>query len=676
MRVGAGPRKGEQQGAGLDANRERLTYCVLSLVGHRVTVKLRNSTYEGLFHSCALEGDHTVTLRYARQPPQGEAPSGEVISTLIIPWKDILQVSATGVQPLEQEASSSKRGGFQTDAEISAAAGTGSSRELVPWQGEGDGAAEGGLDTLAVHHDGQWDQFAANSERYGIQSTFDEELYTTKLDPNRISKEKREKAERIAKEIESGIQHADSEERCLGAEDDDEEAKFSSVPRARGSKDIAEGSSSALARFRAGGRSPTEQANLTSDNLTRHNLSRDGDNLFALEHRTKRGMITAANSSPMRPPMVSEMKRINALNLEPALPKLDDKTRSDWINFKQQQTRSPTGVGDTPGGGTATNLSLKDEFKQSLEVIQAKLGPLEKNQASSSATPSAAKASGASQPSSAAVAGAGAEVTPAGDESPSRSKFVFNPAAKAFSFNPSASVFTPTGGGAGAQAPSPVAAQASASASRPPAAPVAVDQPRFPPARQAGRACRALPEILDGVFERARGEKTEVSRPAWPEAERGIPFQEVLGKPNAQAPLGPLQGGGAAAPCQGGCMMQMGASPMGASPKFGTQMMPVMMQGGGAMQQQSSGQFAQQQPGAQPQQPPQQPQQGMMMPAGMVPSSKFGTQMVPVMMQGPQGQMMMMQPTGQMMMQPGFNAARQMGGGGGGPPNQMQGEHS
>lgn len=620
MRVGAGPRRGEQQGGALDVNRERLTYCVLSLVGHRVTVKLRNNTYEGLFHSCALEGDHAVTLRYARQPPQGEAPSGEVISTLIIPWKDILQVSATGVQPLQQEATRFKRGGFQTDTEISAAAATGSSRELVPWQGDGDAGAEGGLDTLAVHHDGQWDQFAVNSDRYGIQSTYDEELYTTKLDPNRISKEKREKADRIAKEIESGIQHADAEEKCLGGEEDDEESKFSSVPRARGSKDGADGSSTALARFRTGGRSPSEQANLTSDNLTRHNsgLSRDGDG-FALEHRTKRGMITAANSSPMRPPMVSEMKRINALNLEPALPKLDDKTRTDWINFKQQQTRTPT-KGDTPGGVTAT--SLKDEFKQSLEVIQSKLGP-GKDQASSSTTPSAAKPSGTSQPSSAAAAGA--EITPAGDETPSsRSKFAFNPAAKAFSFNPGASVFTPSGG-AGAQAPSPMASQAgtaSASVQRAPPAPVAADQPRFPPARQAGRACRALPEILDGVFERARGERTEIARPAWPEAERGIPFQEVLGKPNLQAPLGPLQGGGAAAPCQGGCMVQVPvSSPMGASPKFGTQMVPVMMQ-------------------------------------------------------GPQGQMMMMQPTGQMMMQPGFNAPRPMGGGTGGPPNQMQGEHS
>ncbi|CAK0899497.1 unnamed protein product, partial [Prorocentrum cordatum] len=425
-------------------------------------------------------------------------------------------------------------------------------------------------------------------------------------------------------------------------------------------------------------------ANLTDANLTRHNsgLSRDGDG-FALEHRTKRGMITAAHSSPMRPPMVSEMKRINALNLEPALPKLDDKTRTDWINFKQQQSRPPQ-PGDTLGGTRGTTAtSLKDEFKQSLEVIQSKL---RNDQASSSTTPSAAaKPSGASQPSSAAAAGA--EVVPVGDETPSRSKFAFNPEAKAFSFNPGASVFTPSGGGAGAQAPSPMAGQASAQ--RAPAAPVAADQPRFPPSRQAGRACKALSEVLDGVFDRARGEKTDAARPVWPEAERGIPFQEVLGKPNPQAPLGPLQGGGAAAPCQGGCMVQVPvSSPMGASPKFGTQMVPVMMQGGGGMHQQGSGQpggacFAQGQPGAQPQQPPQQPQQGMMVPAGMVPvnsamgaSPKFGTQMGPVMVQGPQGQMMMMVQPGQMMMQQGFQAPRPMGGGSGGPPNQMQGEHS
>ncbi len=37
-------------------------------------------------------------------------------------------------------------------------------------------------------------------------------------------------------------------------------------------------------------------------------------------------------------PMLAEMKGINALNLEPALPKLDETVRHvDWINLKRSQ---------------------------------------------------------------------------------------------------------------------------------------------------------------------------------------------------------------------------------------------------------------------------------------------------------------------------------------------------
>merc|ERR1719355_443933 len=81
---------------------------------------------------------------------------------------------------------------------------------------------------------------------------------------------------------------------------------------------------------------------------------------FAREHRAKRGIITAC--LPLRSPMISEMKRINALNLEPALPKLDDKTRNDWINFKSLQSRGAT--------RPAQENLLKAEFQQSLEELR------------------------------------------------------------------------------------------------------------------------------------------------------------------------------------------------------------------------------------------------------------------------------------------------------------------
>ena len=49
---------------------------------------------------------------------------------------------------------------------------------------------------------GSWDQFAANEEKFGITTKFDENVYTTKLDRSGKDFREREKAaERIAAEI-------------------------------------------------------------------------------------------------------------------------------------------------------------------------------------------------------------------------------------------------------------------------------------------------------------------------------------------------------------------------------------------------------------------------------------------------------------------------------------------
>ena len=51
---------------------------------------------------------------------------------------------------------------------------------------------------------GEWDQFRTNQDLFGIDSEFDEQLYTTKLDHNDFSQEEWRKADRLAKEIERG----------------------------------------------------------------------------------------------------------------------------------------------------------------------------------------------------------------------------------------------------------------------------------------------------------------------------------------------------------------------------------------------------------------------------------------------------------------------------------------
>lgn len=57
-----------------------------------------------------------------------------------------------------------------------------------------------------MDNNGVWDQFAENERRFGVKTTFDENLYTSRLDESK-SRYTREDAERIASEIRSEEPH-------------------------------------------------------------------------------------------------------------------------------------------------------------------------------------------------------------------------------------------------------------------------------------------------------------------------------------------------------------------------------------------------------------------------------------------------------------------------------------
>lgn len=58
------------------------------------------------------------------------------------------------------------------------------------------------LTTWLFAGSGGWDQFKVNQERFGVKSTFNEEMYTTPLDRGLWTRELEEKAREIAREIE------------------------------------------------------------------------------------------------------------------------------------------------------------------------------------------------------------------------------------------------------------------------------------------------------------------------------------------------------------------------------------------------------------------------------------------------------------------------------------------
>mmetsp|Transcript_83775 Transcript_83775/g.130702 ORF Transcript_83775/g.130702 Transcript_83775/m.130702 type:complete len:748 (+) Transcript_83775:110-2353(+) len=722
----------------LDLNKERLIFCLSSLIGHKVTVKLRgNVIYEGVFHSCALEGDFSIILKHARLLPSEQQKSGNVIETLIIPGKDFLQVNAMDVATPDSEEEARVQGGaFATDGEIIGKRGVAGeeARELVAWSpgGEDTGHDIGGLDS----HSGSsnWDQFKVNEEKFGVASTFNEEYYTTKLDPNQISREKREMAERIAKEIENETKHADTEDRIDG--DDDEEARFSAVQgtgayAGKGGKGASSltGSSSAAPSSKARG-APPGRGDSTSEALSLPVPKAGTEQVDALsglqrDYRKQRSMVLT--HSPMHSSMISEMKRINALNLEPAVPKLDDKTGSDWINFKQSQ-QSRNKAAPIQGDG------LKFEFEQALADIKKKEGE-KKNKELAANHPSEAEALSRKPEAGNAT----------GSESTRSSTFKFNPNATSFSFNTSAAVFTPgmtptnasatvtPSGGQGPNSQGAVAAQQNQTK-------IAMGPgPQFNPfTTNVELLNKKLADILDGFFDGSCTRENPQVEPTWTDA-TGPSFKDILGPPNPQLPMQmPMtqfggMGNAQPAPWQqpqiAGQMSGPGGPPppgQPGAPQMMTQpgafMMPQPGPGGQPQQMQFSGPmypaptgapmqrppagnmppqgqqpmaFQQggmvQQPGGGPQMPMHQgaPNQGavnmqnmpkhmmpgnmpgmvMMVPAGQVPQG-----FAPVQMQGQPGQPMQGQPgpqggnpQGGPMMRPMYMAPGQMGG----PPHQM-----
>jgi len=630
----------------LDVNKERLFFVLTSIVGHKVTAKLRNNAiYEGVFHGCSLEpGDFSVTLKCARYIGGNSREDDQtlVIPTLVIPGRDFLQVSAADVSVSDVLMGDESSGRFATDTEITERqkGSMNTERDLVPWAGHGSSDAVGLDEGLGRGEPGQWDQFQANESRWGITTTFNEELYTTKLDPNSLPKEKREEADRIAREIESG-QMASEIEGKVDGEDDDEEARFSAVQNNR--RNIASENSGAApsgnARDIAALSLPIgKDANQGSDNLGLSAMPGDG----FTEHR-RRGMITT--HSPMRSSMISEMKRINALNLEPAVPKLDAKTGNDWINFKASQSRNSS----KPIQGDG----LKHELQQSLEAIQKRQQQQQARQAEQLANSGHAQGSMGQSDGHQMYSRKTDGQMHVGGESGKAKPFSFNPNAKDFTFNPSTPAFTPT--------------NASSAAAQSPKNPNSSSQPVpqgpgpvFTVSNSDPFHNKKLSDILEGFFDHIHRDSWDHNEPKWTEA-KGASFKEVLGQPNQQ--LQPMMAqlnlaGAMPGSWQPQQMAQMPPGAQGMPANAAPQMMGqpgYMMPNAPGGQPQQMFQPMYQGGGNPPGQPPMQqrpPQNPGTAPQGQMQPMQFNQQMV---QQGNMQPQAMAMPTGMVQVQAGQN---------------------
>ncbi|KAF8025787.1 hypothetical protein BT93_F2574 [Corymbia citriodora subsp. variegata] len=238
-------------GDNLSPSHDRVVYISTGLIGHHVEVQVKNgSIYSGIYHAANVNKDMGIILKMARMIKDGsvqlnrantEPPSKAFTKTLLIPAKDLVQVIAKDFSlagdGLSNELQSEKQQEILIDSYISQARHVDLERELKPWIPDDDDLQCPGLENVFdAPRDRGWNQFEVNETLFGVKSTFNEDLYTTKLERGPQMRELEREAQRIAREIE-GEETQDlhlAEERgvcCPESFDDDEEARFSSVYR-------------------------------------------------------------------------------------------------------------------------------------------------------------------------------------------------------------------------------------------------------------------------------------------------------------------------------------------------------------------------------------------------------------------------------------------------------------
>ncbi|CAN8270162.1 unnamed protein product [Cochlearia groenlandica] len=230
-------------------SRDRSVYLTTCKIGHLVEAHLKNgSVYSGIFHAADVEKDFGIILKMASLIKEGTVRGHKSRSefvrkppskTFIIPADELVQVVAKNLSVssngMSNAVQSEKPVELLTDSSISQSNQIDLGRELKRWVPDENVPLRQDLENVFDDSWNRgWNQFEVNESLFGVKSTFNEELYTTKLEKGPRSRKLEEQAAKIAREIE-GENTRDlhvAEERGIqlnGKFDIDEETKYSSV---------------------------------------------------------------------------------------------------------------------------------------------------------------------------------------------------------------------------------------------------------------------------------------------------------------------------------------------------------------------------------------------------------------------------------------------------------------
>ena len=178
--------------------KQRTLWAILTTISRNGKVKkANNSTHSGLIHTLCKKG--VILLKKSDTNPTKES----------IPFDEIISIECSNIQITNKNK-------FKTDQEISKQSKL-QKRQLQQWEGE-----ESAFLSFNIKDYKSWDQFEANAQKFGVISTYDENLYTTPVPHiSELTEEQVLRAKMLEKEL--GESTKDNEE------NEDEEALFGAV---------------------------------------------------------------------------------------------------------------------------------------------------------------------------------------------------------------------------------------------------------------------------------------------------------------------------------------------------------------------------------------------------------------------------------------------------------------
>lgn len=218
---------------------QRYYSLILNSIGEKIHIDLiSGDVIEGLLYSIDPKNNEYLLINNPRRLSRTGVPLFLKESLLKIYFKEILSINYLINNNIPQEKNNFKNNTFKVDSQISKK-NINKTREekLVKYEIKPEDKNNKYINqTLEDEEDTNWDQFELNKKVYNVISTYDENLYTTKLDKNKITEEDKKFADKIYNEImktnkdEKNV-HILEERGVLQQKDNDmdEEDKYSSV---------------------------------------------------------------------------------------------------------------------------------------------------------------------------------------------------------------------------------------------------------------------------------------------------------------------------------------------------------------------------------------------------------------------------------------------------------------